>query len=40
MPGIDNIKMYYEKSRRLVISEFIQDHAIKKEINGRRENKR
>jgi hypothetical protein len=40
MHGIDNIKMYYEKSRRFVISELIQDHAINKEINGKRENKK
>jgi hypothetical protein len=40
MHGTDNFKMYYEMSRRFIISELIQIHAIKKEINGKMENKK
>ena len=38
MHGMGNFKLYYEMSRRIIISELIQNHAIKKEINGKRKN--
>jgi hypothetical protein len=38
MHGMDNFKLFYEIPKRIIISELIQNHAIKKEINDKRKN--
>ena len=40
MHGMDSFKLYYEMSGRFIISELIQNDANKKEINGKRKNKK